>query len=139
MYPYVALQDLPGTECYKENFIAMDVDIDSLFGFYYCCVESPKNSYLGLLPIRTKNGSYFPLGKWEGWYFSEELKFAKENGYKIKVIKGYSFSRSKDVFKSFVNDVYKIKTDPIDTTQKQTAKSILNNLLVDLVYVWGSL
>lgn len=33
------------------------------------------------------------------------------------------------MFKSFVNDVYKIKTNPIDTTQKQTAKSILNNLL----------
>ena len=57
------------------------------------------------------------------------MKFAKENGYKIKVIKGYTFSRSSDVFKEFVNDVYKIKINPKDNTQKQTAKSILNNLL----------
>lgn len=129
LYPYVSLQDLPGTTCYKENFINTKKSIESLFGFYYCSVESPKNSYLGLLPVRSKDGLIFPLGKWEGWYFSEELKFAEQNGYKIKVLKGYSFSKSKDVFKRFVNDVYSIKTNPKDNTQKQTAKSILNNLM----------
>ena len=49
-------------------------------------VQSPLDSYLGLLPKRTKSGLNFPLGKWEGWYFSEELKFAKKNGYTIKII-----------------------------------------------------
>lgn len=129
LYPYVALQDLPGSECYKENFMNLDKSVEDLFGFYYCSVESPKDSYLGLLPVRTKGGLHFPLGKWEGWYFSEQLKFAKLNGYTIKVLKGYSFNRSKDVFKNFVSDIYKIKSFPKDDTQKQTAKSILNNLL----------
>lgn len=100
LYPYVALQDLPGTQCHKEN-----------------------------QKIRGKDGLTFPLAKWEGWYFSEELKFAEQNGYKIEVIKGYSFSRSKDVFKDFVKDVYSIKTNSKDNTQKQTVKSILNNLM----------
>lgn len=63
LYPYVALQDLPGTKCSKENFIGLDVNIDTLFGFYYCCIESPKDSYLGLLPMRDKDGLRFPLGK----------------------------------------------------------------------------
>ena len=92
-------------------------------------IESPKDNYLGLLPVRDKLGLRFPLGKWEGWYFSEQLKFASENGYLIRVIKGYSFNRSKDVFKEFVSDVCKIKTSPKDNTQKQMAKSILNNLM----------
>lgn len=134
LYPYVALQDMPGINCSKENFIntcdtEIDKSIKNLFGFYYCSVESPKDNYLGLLPFRSEGGLIFPLGTWKGWYFSEELKFAQENGYKIKVIKGYSFNRSKDVFKDFVKDVYSIKTNPKDSTQKQTAKSILNNLM----------
>lgn len=129
LYPYVSLQDMPGTECSKENFINTNKSIKNLFGFYYCSVESNKNGYLGLLPVRTKDGLIFPLGKWKGWYFSEQLKFAEENGSKIKVIKGYSFCRNKHVFKDLVKDVYNIKTNPKDNTQKQTAKSILNNLL----------
>jgi hypothetical protein len=71
----------------------------------------------------------FPLGTWEGWYFSEELKFAQENGYKITVLEGYNFSREKDVFKSYINKVYKFKSNPKNPTQKSMAKSLLNNLL----------
>lgn len=33
------------------------------------------------------------------------------------------------MFNTFVQDVYSIKTNPKDNTQKQTAKSILNNLM----------
>ena len=108
MYPYVALQDLPGTQCHKVNQK----------------IRKSENQ-----KIRSKDSLTFPLGKWEGWYYSEELKFAEQNGYKIEVIKGYSFNRSKDVFKDFVKNVYSIKTNPKDNTQKQTVKSILNNLM----------
>ena len=94
LYPHVALQDLPGVDCYKEHYIDMNISIKNLFGFYYCEIETNNNDYLGLLPVRDKYGLYYPLGKWAGWYFSEELKFAQQNGYKIKVIKGYSFSRT---------------------------------------------
>lgn len=59
---------------------------DSLFGFFYCRVTS-YDGYLGLLPYRMKDRVI--LGVWEGWYFSEELKFARDNGYKIEVFKGY--------------------------------------------------
>lgn len=34
-----------------------------------------------------------PNGSWEGWYFSEELKFAGEMGYDITIIKGYHFNK----------------------------------------------
>lgn len=84
---------------------------------------------MGLLPVRYNLGIVFPLGSWEGWYFSEELKFAKENGYIIKVIKGYKFNKVKDVFFNYVNNIYNIKSNPKNKTQKTIAKSLLNNLL----------
>lgn len=91
---------------------------------------TPVDSYLGLLPRRSKSGIDFSLGKWEGWYFSEQAKFAeKKNGYKIKVIKGYNFNREKIVFKSYINKIYNIKSNPKNSTQKAIAKSLLNNLL----------
>ena len=105
-------------------------EIEDLFGFY-CGIKTPLNSYLGLLAVRGKSGLTFPLSKWEGWYFSEKLKFAKENGYKIKVIKGYSFNREAeaDAFKDYISKVYEIKSNPTNKTQKAIAKSLLNNLL----------
>lgn len=63
LYPYVALQDMPGIKCSKENFIINPVSLDNLFGFYYCSVESPLNNYLGLLPVRDIDGLKFPSGK----------------------------------------------------------------------------
>ena len=86
LYPYVALQDMPGLVCSKLLYYTKDCNINDLFGFFYCYVESPVNSYIGLLPVRDDSGINFPVGKWTGWYFSEELKFAKANGYVINVI-----------------------------------------------------
>ena len=129
LYPYVALQDMPGLICSKLQFFNDKQTIDNLFGFFYCRIETPINSYLGLLPVRNKNGIDFPLGKWEGWYFSEELKFAKNNDYKITVLKGYEFNKETNVFKDYINKIYSIKSNPINNTQKSMAKSLLNNLL----------
>lgn len=129
LYPSVALQDMPGLICSKLTFYTDNYNIDILFGFFYCAIETPLEGYLGLLPFRTINGLNFPLGKWEGWYFSEELKFAKEHGYKIKVLKGYTFNKESNVFNEYIEKVYKIKSNPVNKTQKVMAKSLLNNLL----------
>lgn len=120
---------MPGLNCNKIIYYNSNEDIDNLFGFFYCKIETSNNGFLGLLPVRSSSGINFPLGKWYGWYFSEELKFAKENGYVIKVLKGYNFNREKDVFKDYINKVYNIKSNPINNTQKSMAKSLLNNLL----------
>jgi len=66
LYPYVALQDMPGLECCKQEFMNLNPNIDDYFGFFYCEIETPLDSYLGLLPIRNKNGIEFPLGKYKG-------------------------------------------------------------------------
>lgn len=120
---------MPGLDCTKLILFDYSQDITNLFGFFYCKIEAPSNAYLGLLAVRYKSGIIFPLDTWEGWYFSEELKFAKENGYKITVIKGYKFNRVKDVFTDYINRIYAIKANTINVTQKYIAKSLLNNLL----------
>lgn len=130
LYPFSALNDMPGTECvYTDNINKYLEDIDTnLFGFYKCKIITP-NNYLGLLPYRCEVGLTMPLGNYEGWYFSEEIKYARENGYKIFVCSGYSFNRVKDVFKEYVESLYKIKSTTKDSVEKAIIKSLLNNLL----------
>ena len=129
LYPYAALNAMPGLDCVFESDINLDIkDIASLFGFYYCKVLT-NNSYLGLLPLRTKNGLIMPNGEWEGWYFSEELKFAALNGYKIFVLKGYTFNKVYDIFNKYVDNFYRIKSGTKDIVEKSVTKSLLNNLL----------
>lgn len=129
LYPYASYGKMPGLKTEYVDYLNKPIMLDeSLFGFFYCNIRT-SNGYLGLLPYRNKNRVIYPVGNWSGWYFSEELKFAQENGYKINVIKGYSFNRESDVFKEYVNRIYKIKSNPINKTQKSIAKSLLNNLL----------
>lgn len=123
---------MPGLNCTKLTLLDHKSNLDNLkdlFGFFYCDIEAPKDSYLGLLPVRINFGINLPVGKWCGWYFSEELKFAQENGYKIKILKGYSFDKIPSVFKDYIYTIYKIKSNPINDAQKSMAKSLLNNLL----------
>lgn len=45
LYPYVALQDMPGLDCYKIEYYSNTQTIDILFGFFYCIINAPLNSY----------------------------------------------------------------------------------------------
>lgn len=130
LYPFASLKVMPGINC---EFIQFFKDIktisDDLFGFFYCKIKCDDNRYLGLLPVRLESGLTFPYGEWEGWYFSEELKFAKENGYDIQVIKGYQFDKVTNIFDNFVNTLMKIKQNPKTPTEKNLAKLILNSLI----------
>lgn len=129
LYPFVSLNPMCGNKyTYIESFDNNYLDLNNLFGFFYCEIETSDN-YLGLLPLRKKEGLLMPNGKWFGWYFSEELKFAAENNYKIKVIKGYNFNKEYDVFKNYVDNLYKIKSITKNDVERTVAKSLLNNLL----------
>lgn len=129
LYLFASLNDLPGTECEYTEYIKTKPNLDNLFGFFYCKVKS-KDNYLGLLPVKSESSLIFPIGEWEGWYFSEELKFAQENGYKLDIVRGYNFTKkASNIFKDFVDDISKIKTNPKTNTERTFAKLILNNLI----------
>ena len=130
LYPFSALKDMPGMNCvYTDNINLNLNNCLDLFGFYYSEIET-NNQYIGLIPTRTDSGSLMMIeGKFKGWYFSEELKFALNNGYKVFIKNGYTFNRERDVFKEYVEHFYNIKKTTKDVIEKATAKSLLNNLL----------
>jgi hypothetical protein len=132
LYPTAALNPMCGTkstyiECLDDN--TSNLDLNYLFGFFYCEIITTTNNYLGLLPVRRPEGLIMPNGQWKGWYFSEELKFAVKNGYKVRVIKGYNFNKELHVFDEYIKDLYAIKSTTNNPVEKAVSKSLLNNLL----------
>lgn len=131
LYPFASINNpLPGgNSCtYMESFSDEGLNLDGLFGFFYAKIETTDN-YFGLLPVRSENNSViFPNGKFSGVWSSEELKFAKENGYKVKVIKGYHFNKIYNIFEDYVLNLYGTKVTS-EGAKKATAKSLLNNLI----------
>jgi hypothetical protein len=74
------------------------------FGFIQATVQAPPvttpGGYLGLLPMKYNGRLICPGGIFEGMFFSEELRFALANGYKlINVSTAYKFLRGENTFK----------------------------------------
>ena len=130
LYPFAALNDMPGREyCFVEDYSkkGLSIEKDNLFGFFYCQAETSYD-YIGLLPVRINGLLCYPLGKFEGWFFSPLIKLAQSYNYKIKIIKGYNFIPEKEVFNSYVNTLYKEKQT--STGAKRTVvKFLLNSML----------
>lgn len=125
-YPYVARNKMIGNSyTYVEDILGDGLNLENLFGFFYCEVKAPENLYLGLLPILHNGTLVSPKGEFSGVWFSEELKFAKENGYEVKVIKGYNFNAVDGVFNSFVDDLFKTRQDSSGMI-KSITKLLLN-------------
>lgn len=71
-------------------------------------IECPENIKIPLLPFKNKGKTIYPKGKWIGINISEELKTVVKYGYKIKLIKGYEFSKI-DLFSDYVEHFYNKK------------------------------
>jgi hypothetical protein len=128
LYPFAAKNPMPGTECYFiEDFSGLGLNLDELFGFFYCKVKT-NEGYLGLLPIHKNGDLILPNGEFDGVWFSEELKYARDNGYDIKVIKGYNFNKIYNVFDKFVDELYEIKSKSKGAV-KAMYKFLLNALI----------
>jgi hypothetical protein len=130
-YPFVSKNDMPGNlvkyiELQDEEVNnGKSLNLDSLFGFFYCKVKTT-NNYLGLLPLHLNNSLILPNGEFYGIWFSEELKLAKEHGYEIQVINGYHFNKVNNIFNKFVDDLYNIKLKEKGLV-KSITKLILNS------------
>lgn len=129
LYPAVSLLNLPGnSSIYLESLTEEGLNLDSLFGFFEAEVIASDIHYLGFLGVRYKDQIIYPNGKFSGVWSSEELKFARDNGYQIKVIKGYHFNQLENVFKEYVEELYNKKRYS-EGIQKILSKSLLNNLI----------
>jgi len=70
LYPFGALNDMPGNECtYIECHTEgeyLDIRKDELFGFFYADIKTNTNDYIGLLPVKHEGLLTYPLGEFSG-------------------------------------------------------------------------
>lgn len=135
LYPFVAKNKLPlkllsYCEFLTENLTEAKT-LSDRFGFFKCRINTrnvaPK--YLGLLPIHYDSKLIMPHGEWEGWYFSEEVKFAEYYGYEVTVLCRYVFDDAyTPTFNKYVDNLFKIKSNS-QGSEKLMTKFFLNSLL----------
>lgn len=102
---------------------------DSSLGYYEATVDVPRNTYLPILGAVINKKLLFPVGKFRGIWSSLELRYAEEQGVKIKKIhKGAEFHNGGRVFKEFVESIYAIRENSEKSSvDNQVAKLILNS------------
>jgi len=107
-----------------------DNNLDNYFGLFYVTVEVPDNIKLPPLPFRYKGLTYYPVGKWSGWYTSELLKYVRDN-YNINVYVhyGYKYDRTPNLFKNYIEKYFDIKKKSVNNEgRKLISKLMLNSL-----------
>lgn len=112
-----------------------DQDLDNLFGFIEAYVECPSTISRPFLPYlcsRT-NILLFPTGKFSGVYYSEELKYARQIGYKIIPISGYLFEqKNSSPFVDFVTDIFQNRQEA--KREGNDAMSYVYKILMNSLY-----
>jgi hypothetical protein len=79
------------------------------FGFVRATVTAPENLHIGVLAIRRDGKLVTPSGRFNGTFFSEELRFAIEHGYTLNSIEyGYAFG-SAFIFDKYIDKLNAMK------------------------------
>jgi hypothetical protein len=87
-------------------------NLSNFFGFARAKIITPDNLKRPFLSTKTEDGKLiYPLGSFEGVYFSEVLLYALKLGYNIELIEGYQYERGSNIFNSYINDLYNKKKD----------------------------
>jgi hypothetical protein len=133
LYPYVMNNfDMPigNITFFEGNILKIN---SKAFGFFECIITAPKDLKHPILQskIDTGNGirTISPLGTWTGTYFSEEIYNAMKFGYKIEILRGYTFDKA-NIFKEYINDLYEIKK----ASNKDEPMYLISKLLMNSLY-----
>ena len=127
LYPFAMLNPMPYEILNNGKIINLiNRTLDSFFGFAYVKVVCPLDMLRPVLPFHHEGKTIYPVGTWEGIYFSEELKAVQKLGYQITLIRGYEFSKV-NLFSNYVNYFYEIKKNS-SGSERNIAKLQLNNL-----------
>lgn len=105
-------------------------------GFYECEIEVPKDMYLPPLPVVEKVGRssklVFPTGKFKGVYTTEEIKYARSLGVKIKTGKGMLFENGGPIFRQYIDDLYKMRLEA--KAKGDGVTDVLTKLMMNSTY-----
>lgn len=126
-YPWSLSQQLPfellGRALSEKSSRALLDEECAMEGVVRAQVEVP-HMHLPLLPYRHKEGMFFPVGRWEGWYTAVELRKAIQHGCKVKAKDAILYKR-KTPFADFVERVYLLKRTSTGA-KREFAKLLLN-------------
>lgn len=98
-------------------------------GIYHAKVFAP-DMHIPIVGVKHNGKLLFPIGNFETYITSSEMKFAESFGYKFECITGYWFTESEFIFKDFINDLYKIRTE----SEKNSVMNILTKLIMNSSY-----
>lgn len=107
LYPFAMLNPMPH-KIIKFHSDLTNFNLEELFGFFKVEITTPKKLIYPLLSCKKEGLTIHPTGRFIGVYFSEELKAVQAQGYKIKLIEGYEFSKI-NLFESYINHFFNIK------------------------------
>lgn len=97
-------------------------------GIYQAEAFAPETIDIPCLGIVRENKFIFPVGHFEGHWTTTEIEYAKTQGYKFKIKKGYVFPEKRQLFKSFIDDLYNIRlTSPKNSVSEIIAKLLMNS------------
>lgn len=95
-------------------------------------MEAPANEYIGLLPIKHQGRLICPGGTFGGFFFSEELRFAIKNGYKLLGIEqAWAFKEGYNTFEGLIQRLNKMKIEAQAAGQpvlRNIAKLMMNSM-----------
>lgn len=128
LYPFVMKKDMPFeiVKFYELGSMNNISITSSIFGFFEAEIITPDYIKHPILPLKVDGETIYPIGKFKGIYFSEELKNAAALGYEIKLLSGYEFSKI-SLFTDYVNHFYEIKKNSTGAL-KYISKLQLNTL-----------
>lgn len=106
------------------------------FGYLWAWVEAPgigtPGGSIGLLPIKHKGRLICPAGTFGGFFFSEELRFALANGYRLlNIEQAWSFKKGINTFKTLIERLNKMKVQAQLNNQpvlRNVAKLMMNSM-----------
>lgn len=107
LYPKAMCNQMP-CEYIETVDDCTNIKLEDIFGYCKAKITTPNNLMYPLLPHKIDGDTVHPIGTWVGIYFSEELKFVKEHGYKVELITVYKFTKE-DIFTDYVTHFYNEK------------------------------
>nr|YP_009228203.1 plasmid related DNA polymerase [Rhizophagus fasciculatus]AJK91334.1 plasmid related DNA polymerase [Rhizophagus fasciculatus] len=135
LYPTAMCKPMPVGIPIERSLTTSDFYNERKFiGFVEATVQAPINEYIGLLPIKHQGKLICPGGRFKGlFFFSEELRFAIDNGYTLlEITKGFEFSEGKHTFLDLITQLNEMKI----TAQREGKPTIRNlaKLLMNSMY-----
>lgn len=117
---------------YPEDIYMMQKFEDNQLSIWYVHYVPNQNLMHPVLPTRTKGGLQWTLKSNFGWYTSVDLNIAWEQGYRIRLIKGYQWSQSAFIFQEYLAKSLSIKNE--GTIEKNPVKRQIGKLLSNSLY-----